>query len=113
MECGRWLPTANDFEMDLLIPAAFPAAGTRLASNYAFMVLVFEGCSPSTQIGQIYVTSAASFKPPANLVGLYDVKVRGSYQGTHRIIHQLRKRGVMVNFDPLSDLRKYIVANYS
>ncbi len=94
---ARWIPTGDDFEMDLLRPIL--AANTTETLKQAFIVLCFEGLRASAQVGQIYVSTAMSFKPPAALNGLYDCKIRGAYEGTHRVLHQLRKRGVQVNFD--------------
>lgn len=71
MPLARWIPTSNDFEMDLLNPAQTATAGSATAATRAFIVLNFEGCTPSTQIGQIYVSSCMSFKPASSLGGLY------------------------------------------
>lgn len=97
LHLARWIPTANDFGMDLLMPVQ-NGTGASLNLTYAFVVLNFEGCTASTQIGQIYLTSCASFKPASVLGGLYDTKIRGAYEGTHRVIHQLRKKRIPVNF---------------
>jgi hypothetical protein len=94
---ARWIPTSNDFNMDLLTPSTF-VAGSQSVTTCSFIVLNFEGCTPSTIIGQIYVSSCASFKPQSNIGGLYETKIRGGFEGTHRVIHQLRKKRVKVNF---------------
>jgi len=75
---ARWIPTSNDFEMDLINPV-FGVAGLSTYSNYAFIAVSFTGCTPSTTIGNIYLSSAMSFKPSAPVTGIYDVNVRGSY----------------------------------
>lgn len=67
---ARWVPTANDFSMDLLNPN-YIAVGAPVVSTVAWIVLSFEGCTPSSTIGQIYVSTGMSFKPQAQLGGLY------------------------------------------
>jgi len=112
MFLARWIPTSDDFSMDLLNPI-YVATGSKTATTAAWVVLSFEGCTPSTQIGQIYVSTCMSFKPQSVLGSLYETRVRGAYEGTHRLLHYLRKKKVFVNFDNYSQLRRYIVNNYA
>jgi uncharacterized membrane protein YdjX (TVP38/TMEM64 family) len=71
------------------------AQGTTAYNLAAYVTICFTGCTPGT-IGTLYVSSAMSFKPQAGSTGIYDVRVRGSYQGTHRWLHQLRKANKQV-----------------
>lgn len=67
------------------------ANGQRVALLQAFIAISFTGCAASTTIGSLFVSSGYSFKPVASQTGAYMIETRGSYPGTHSVLHQLRK----------------------
>lgn len=83
----RWIPTSDDASNDLFVPMA-----PNLDSN-GFIVAFFQGCAASTTIGTIYIDTAITVNPTANNIGVFPVSIRGSYNGTHLLLHQLRKNG--------------------
>lgn len=58
------------------------------------MVMKFNGCTPSTVIGTLFMTVSISVEPTAGMRGILRVTPRGSYEGTFRAIRQARKKGI-------------------
>lgn len=84
----RWVPTSDDAVNDLFAPT-LPTT-----QSNGFIVAFFQGCAASTTIGTIYVDTAITVHPTAANIGVFPVSIRGSYNGTHLLLHQLRKNGL-------------------
>ena len=84
---GRWIPNGDDFTSDLYDSTQVTGKPIQQA---CFIVMLFLGCTPSTNIGTVTVDMAATHKPTAQLQGLFDLKVRRSHPGTDTWIHQMK-----------------------
>ncbi len=50
-----------------------------IPNTTSFVIIKFTGCTPSTVIGTVWLTVAASIEPIASMRGILKVTPRGSY----------------------------------
>jgi hypothetical protein len=63
-------------------------------NSQSFIFMKFTGCTPSTNIGTVFLKVAASVEPIASMRGILKVTPRGSYEGFFRATKQARKNGI-------------------
>lgn len=96
---GTWIAEQERIET---LPS-FGGDANQLDSNavnaqFSCIILKWTGCTPSTNIGTLYITVSISVEPVANMRGILQVQPRGSYEGTFRAFRQSRKNGIQLEF---------------